>query len=144
MDNRFFEKPILNSPYGYPKYHWELDKERQSTQKVIHLRQSAEFIIPIPKPRKRQKADRKQGQFDFNTDQWFSTAEQWYEPTPVINQLRRQVDLWRHIPNPSGWRVSPETAHLPLHWRHNKAFGKNLSSTRLCFWRTPRAKQRQA
>ena len=26
MTNQFFEKPILNSPYGYPVLHWELDK----------------------------------------------------------------------------------------------------------------------
>lgn len=25
MDNRFFEKPILNSPYDYPSRHWELE-----------------------------------------------------------------------------------------------------------------------
>jgi len=26
MNNQFFEKPILNSPYGYPIRHWELDE----------------------------------------------------------------------------------------------------------------------
>jgi len=29
MDNRFFERPILNSPYEYPKRHWELMKVYQ-------------------------------------------------------------------------------------------------------------------
>ena len=28
MDNRFFENPILNSPYQYPTRHWELDDGR--------------------------------------------------------------------------------------------------------------------
>jgi hypothetical protein len=26
MDNQFFERPILNSPYEYPTQHWELDE----------------------------------------------------------------------------------------------------------------------
>jgi hypothetical protein len=25
MSDRFFERPILNSPYAYPSKHWELD-----------------------------------------------------------------------------------------------------------------------
>jgi len=25
MENRFFEHPILNSPYEYPPRHWEMD-----------------------------------------------------------------------------------------------------------------------
>ncbi len=28
MDNHFFERPILNSPYAYPARHWELDKAK--------------------------------------------------------------------------------------------------------------------
>ena len=31
MDNRFFEHPILNSPYEYPAHHWELDADGQPT-----------------------------------------------------------------------------------------------------------------
>ena len=29
MDNSFFERPILNSPYAYPGRHWELDADGQ-------------------------------------------------------------------------------------------------------------------
>jgi type III restriction enzyme len=32
MENRFFEHPILNSPYEYPAQHWELDASGQPTQ----------------------------------------------------------------------------------------------------------------
>jgi len=120
MDNRFFERPILNSPYEYPKSHWELDKDGQPTQKIINKRRSAEFISPIPKPRKRKKADPRQAQLDFGTDEGLSTTKQLYDPTPVINKLRRQVDMWRSIPNPSDWRVTPETARLLQHWRHHR------------------------
>ena len=54
MDNRFFEQPILNSPYEYPERHWELDDEGQPTQQIIETRRRAEFITPIPKPKKRK------------------------------------------------------------------------------------------
>ncbi len=53
MDNRFFEQPVLNSPYEYPVRHWELDDQGQPTQRLIESRRRAEFITPIPKPKKR-------------------------------------------------------------------------------------------
>ncbi len=56
MDNRFFEQPILNSPYDYPSRYWELDASGQPTQEIIENRRRAEFITPIPKPRKRKGA----------------------------------------------------------------------------------------
>ena len=49
----FFERPILNSPYEYPNRHWELDDAGQPTQDIVESRRPAEFISPIPKPRKR-------------------------------------------------------------------------------------------
>ena len=54
MNNQFFEKPILNGPYGYPSRHWELDADGQPTQQIIESRRLAEFITPIPKPKKRK------------------------------------------------------------------------------------------
>jgi hypothetical protein len=33
MDNRFFEHPILNSPYAYPRRHWELDDQAEYAAK---------------------------------------------------------------------------------------------------------------
>jgi len=53
MGDRFFQRPILNSPYGYPSRHWELDAQGQPTQQIIEKRRGAEFITPIPRPRKR-------------------------------------------------------------------------------------------
>ncbi len=41
MDNGFFERPILNSPYEYPLRHWELDKDGQPTQSIIEQRRRA-------------------------------------------------------------------------------------------------------
>ncbi|MDQ7788756.1 MAG: DEAD/DEAH box helicase family protein [Clostridia bacterium] len=118
MDNRFFEKPILNSPYEYPARHWELDDQGQPTQQIMHQRRSAKFITPIPKPRKR-KGSSDQQHIVFDEGKGLSTQAQLYDPTSVINKVRQHVDKWRLSP-PSNWRVTPETARLLQHWRHHK------------------------
>jgi type III restriction enzyme len=118
MDNRFFEKPILNSPYTYPLRHWELDNQGQPTQKIIEDRRRAEFISPIPKPKKRKGSD--QTSIVFDEGKGISTAEQQYNTTWTINQLRSRVDEWRGITNPNNWCVTPETARILQHWRHHK------------------------
>ncbi len=119
MSVSFFDRPILNNPYGYPGRHWELDKDGQPTNQILEHRRRAEFITPIPKPKKR-RADSKQAEIVFDEGHGLSTAAQQYDPTPVINQLRRKVDLWRELKNPSEWQVTPETARLLQHWRHHK------------------------
>lgn len=115
MDNRFFEQPVLNSPYEYPAQHWELDEQGQPTQQIINTRRRVAFITPIPKPRKHKK----QLELALGEGKGLSTAEQQYDPTSNINALRRQVDRWRQIPNPADWHVTPETARLLQHWRHH-------------------------
>lgn len=93
MNNRFFEQPILNSPYEYPKRHWELDAAGQPTQAIIETRRRAEFITPIPKPRKR-KGEAAQQQMVFDEGKGVSTQKQQYDPTSIINALRSHVDKW--------------------------------------------------
>ena len=110
MSNPFFERPILNSPYEYPQHYWELDEHGQPTQQVIDKRRPAEFITPIPKPRKRK--DKKQAEIIFDEGKGLSTSEQQYDPKSLINLLREEVAKWRMIPNPSDWDVTPETARL--------------------------------
>jgi type III restriction enzyme len=122
MENRFFEKPILNSPYESPRRHWELDKDRQPTQEIIEKRRRAEFITPIPKPRKRRGSPQQQ-ELIFDEGKGLSTQEQQYDPTPIINELRRHVDQWRGLPHPNNWQVTPETARLLQHWRHHRFSG---------------------
>ena len=119
MDNLFFERPILNSPYKYPARYWELDKQGQPTQHIIESRRRAEFITPIPKPRKR-KGLAQQQQIIFDEGKGLSTREQQYDPTSIINELRHHVDQWRGLPNPNDWQVTPETARLLQHWRHHR------------------------
>ena len=119
MDDRFFEQPILNSPYENPTRHWELDDQGQPTQRIIDTRRRAEFITPIPKPRKRRKTSEQQ-LLVLDEGKGLSTVEQQYDPTSVINELRRQIEKWRSLPNPKDWQVTPETTRLLQHWRHHK------------------------
>ncbi|HTE41373.1 MAG TPA: DEAD/DEAH box helicase family protein, partial [Steroidobacteraceae bacterium] len=113
MADAFFEKPILNSPYARPSRHWELDSDGQPTQIIIENRRSAEFITPIPKPRKRRAEQR---ELLFQGDDGISTEQQQYH-SAIINELRQHVNQWRGLPT-SAWQVTPETARLLHHWRH--------------------------
>src|SRR4051812_32052016 len=123
MSNAFFEHPILNSPYEPPARHWELDLDGQPTQTIVESRRRAEFITPIPKPKKRKKGAGVQQTIVFDEGKGLSTAEQQYDPTSMINEVRDQVSRWRSRPNQVDWQVTPETARLLQHWRHHKYVG---------------------
>lgn len=103
MSNPFFDHPILNSPYAYPTRHWELDEHGQPTQKILEIRRRAEFITPIPKPKKRKRAAAQEA-FVFDEGKGLSTKEQQYDPTSIIREVRSQVDVWRSLPNPINGR----------------------------------------
>jgi len=120
--NPFFDHPVLNSPYECPSRHWELDKEGQPTQNIDETRRRAEFITPIPKPKKRKK-NAGQEMLVFDEGKGLSTKEQQYDLTSIINEVRSYVDSWRAQPNSSNWHVTPETARLLQHWRHHKFSG---------------------
>ena len=122
MSDLFFEKPILNSPYEMPIRHWELDPSGQPTQLVAETRRRAEFITPIPKPRK-QKGAAKQDSLLFDEGLGLSTQEQRYDHTAIINAVREEVNKWRLMPDPASWKVTPETARLLQHWRHHQFSG---------------------
>jgi type III restriction enzyme len=118
MSNPFFDHPILNSPYQCPQRHWELDESGQPTQKTIETRRRAEFITPIPRPKKR-KGSKTQTEMVFDEGKGISTKEQQYDPNPIINEIRGHVDIWRNLA-PGLWQVTPETQRLLQHWRHHK------------------------
>ena len=122
MSNPFFDHPILNSPYERPPRHWELDEQGQPTQRIIESRRRADFITPIPKPKKRTTAPNQKAMV-FDEGLGLSTATQAYDPTSIINELRQLVDQWRDLPNPNQWQVTPETARLLQHWRHHDFSG---------------------
>jgi type III restriction enzyme len=119
MSNDFFSKPILNSPYEYPSRHWELDNQGQPTHQIIESRRLAEFITPIPKPKKR-KTSAKQSSMVFDEGKGLSTQQQQYDITATINGVRDQVEAWRTLQNSNDWQVTQETARLLQHWRHHK------------------------
>ncbi len=116
MSNAFFERPIINSPYEYPRQHWQLDETGQPTGALLETRRRAEFITPIPKPKK-QKSKPKQAELEIGDSQGLSSAKQKYDLTSIINEVRQSVDAWRQLA-PSQWQVTPETARLLQHWRH--------------------------
>ncbi|KAA0265849.1 MAG: restriction endonuclease, partial [Chloroflexi bacterium] len=89
------------------------------TQQIIERRRSAEFITPIPKPRKQKKSKQQGTQIPMVMDEGkgLSTADQQYDPTGTINLVREYVDKWRMIPDPNDWKVTPDTARLLQHWR---------------------------
>jgi len=146
MENPFFTRPILNSPYAYPVRHWELDAHGQPTQQVIETRRRAEFITPIPKPRKR-KAMADQQSIVFDEGKGLSTEKQQYDPTSaVINELRYFVDQWRGLPNPNDWKVTPDTQRLLQHWRHHqfsdvRPFFCQIEAVETAIWLTEVAPQ---
>ena len=124
MSNPFYDHPILNSPYARPSRHWELDENGQPTQKILDTRRRAEFITPIPKPKKRKRPTQaQQDVMVFDEGKGLSTKEQQYDPTSIINEVRQHVDVWRTLPQSSQWQVSPETARLLQHWRHHNFGG---------------------
>ncbi len=118
MTDQFFDQPILNSPYEYPQRHWELDASGQPTTNIIDKRRTAEFITPIPKPKKR-KGSKAQQEMVFDEGKGLSTAEQQYDTMSMVNDVRRRVNIWRQSTNPNEWQVTPETARLLQHWRHH-------------------------
>ena len=114
MGSPFFDRPILNSPYDYPTCHWELDDTGQPTQKIIETRRNAQFVTPIPKPKK-QKGVHKQSEILFDEGKGLSTEDQRYAHTAIINGVRQEVDRWRLDPDPNHWRVLSLTLfHRPI------------------------------
>jgi len=148
MDDSFFERPVLNSPYDHPARHWELDEDGQPATRIIDRRRRSDLITPVPKPQRRRRA-RDQREIVFDSDEGLSTAEQEYNPTPIINEIRGYVEAWRNLPNPDQWQVTPETARLLRHWRHHqfadiRPFFCQIEAVETAIWLAELAPQRGA
>ncbi|MCY4237647.1 MAG: nucleotidyltransferase domain-containing protein [Rhodospirillaceae bacterium] len=116
--NRFFDRPILNSPYKSPGQHWELDGSGQPTNRIVNKRRDVSFITPIPGPKKGKGA---QHTLNFDEEARRVAADgQQYELASTINSVRNAVHDWRQRADLGEWRVTPETARLLHHWRHHE------------------------
>jgi len=148
VNERFFERPILNSPYARPPRHWELDEDGQPTNRIIDTRRRSELITPVPKPQRRRRSPG-QGELGLSRVDGVSTDDQEYNPTPIINEIRSYVAGWRNLPNPNQWQVTPETARLLQHWRHHqfdnlKPFFCQIEAVETAIWLAEVASQRAA
>lgn len=137
--DRFFNEPILNSPYEYPAQHWELDKEGQPTNRIVEQRRVADFITPVPKPKKRRRGQARQMGMTFG--EGFREGENGllYNPTDFIQGIRQQVDRWRKISEPNKWGVTVTTQRLLQHWRehdfqHIRPFFCQLEAVETAIW----------
>lgn len=114
--NPFYDHPILNSPYKCPTRHWELTREGVPTQNIKDSRRPADFITPIPKPRRQRVV---QGTLlTDKTAESISTKKQEYHKD-TINRIRHHVAVWRSKPELE-WHVTPVTSKLLCHWRSHK------------------------
>ena len=117
MSEAFFLSPILNSPYEYPRRHWKLGETGLPTGEIVESRRHAKFVSPVPAPSARRgKAVAPRLALG---EQKFSTVEQQYNPYPIINRIRTEVDRWRQMPERQ-WGVTAETARLLRHWRQHR------------------------
>jgi len=111
---KFFDQPILNSPYYPPTRHWELDSGGRPTDQILESRRRSDLISAMPAAK---SASAEQMVMTLEAAQGLSSEDVEYNPTPFINELRSEVDTWRALPNPSQWKVSPVTQRLLQHWR---------------------------
>ncbi len=111
MPVTFFENPILNSPYEYPRKHWETDADNQPTGRIVESRRPSSLRSPIPAPHGNVQNG---SQLDLFTDTVDGVD---YQNNQFINMVRAYVDEWRALPRDK-WNVTPETARILGHWRH--------------------------
>ncbi len=110
----FFEKPVLNIPYAMPTRHWELDDEGRPTDRVIDSRRRSDLISAMPQSKSLKGGQ--QDELDLSTEGLGGLGID-FNVTEFVNEIRREVDVWRTLPNPAQWQVSPTTQRLLQHWR---------------------------
>ena len=121
MTSRFFEQPILNSPYSIPSRHHALDQEGQPLEQApVEGHRPSSFITPVPRPRRRRGGTNgDQISMVLGAGDDLSSETQEYNPTPIINRIRSHLQSWRGLKSQADWGVTAATARLLTHWRHH-------------------------
>jgi type III restriction enzyme len=133
----FYDKPILNSPYGKPRLHHPLDEHGQPLGlPPLEGRRPSKFIVPVPKARRRGAGE--QGTLELET----------YNDNALINEVRGHVDAWRELPGGSDRGVTPTTQRLLEHWRHHdfanqRPFFCQIEAIETLIWLTEVARSRR-
>ena len=109
----FFEDPVLNSPYSRPARHWQLEDGRP-TNVISKSRRSSELFTALPGASATSRTSHTPSLFGRDG---LSTEMVEINPSPIINELRGELESWRALPNPVQWKVSPATQTLLRHWR---------------------------
>jgi len=114
----FLEKQMLNSPYETPGQHWELDSDGRPTN-VIHVSRLPSALWTAL-PGTPTKSDRAQARMVVDHEE-LSTEATEFNPSPIVNDLLQELDVWQRLPNPLQWKVTPVTERLLQHWRAIRA-----------------------
>jgi len=109
----FFERPILNSPYRLPGRHWELDDDGHPTNSILAHRRPSALWTALPGAS--AKSAKSQIRMVFGDD--LATEATEFNPSPMVNELRQELETWRGLPNPAQWKVTPITQRLLQLWR---------------------------
>jgi type III restriction enzyme len=103
-------EPILNGPYDPPERHFVMGPNGP-TGEVKPGRRPSESLVPIAQAKKSRSASRTADLFQDELD--LDVTGERREKNTLINDLRREVDLWRARGYP---RVTAITRNLLEHW----------------------------
>ena len=76
-------------------------------------------------PQSKSTRQSTQEQFDLSAEGLAASGVD-FNVTEFVNEIRREVEVWRNLPNPAQWQVTPVTQRLLQHWR---AIQKDASQT---------------
>ena len=117
MPDSPLENPVICSPFEVPTQHFELGPEGP-TGNVLNGRRPSESFVPVPATKKKAAPKKGRGKkavevADDQENLDFDITGDRRERNSLINDIRREVDLWRARGYPG---VTPYTRKLLEHW----------------------------
>jgi len=120
--------PIINTPYEAPRAHAHIGKNGP-TGGLIWGRRPSGSLAPVPPPRKGEKSD------DLEID--FDPTGERLQKHDLINEIRQHVDLWRAQGYPG---VTAVTKRLLAYWadptRENRVLYCQREAAETAIWLT--------